>query len=230
MDQKKIDRINELARKSKSVGLTEEEKAILEAKDFVDRLCFSYNGLIEWLVEYEDYTQETAKYAADNCGADWQEVALRAAKEMLSEQPDNYKGYYSREGMRYYLSEIKDFTKEEAAYAADNCGADWMEQARLQAQHTVDDEEGMGYSERGLSLYLRSKADQGGCGFTTEEAAYAMEHIKVDWKQEAVKRAAFILEYGSTSYSKAQMVYDLVNYEWFTDEEAAYGAEKNGLK
>lgn len=40
---------------------------------------FSYTGLIEQL-EYEQYSHDDAVYAADNCGADWNEQAAKKHK------------------------------------------------------------------------------------------------------------------------------------------------------
>lgn len=45
-------------------------------------MAFSYEGLIEQL-EYEGYSNSEAKYAADNCGADWYEQAVKCAENYL---------------------------------------------------------------------------------------------------------------------------------------------------
>lgn len=47
-----------------------EKNAKKKAKDYVDLMAFSYNGLIKQL-EFENFTHEEAVYGADNCGADW---------------------------------------------------------------------------------------------------------------------------------------------------------------
>lgn len=47
------------------------------------------------------------------------ENALRSAKERLRSSPYSYRGLIEE------LKELDEFTAEEAAYGADNCGADW---------------------------------------------------------------------------------------------------------
>ena len=57
--------------------------ALLSAKAYLSFTAFSYDGLIEQL-EYEKYSNEDAVYAADNCGADWNEQALQSALSRAS--------------------------------------------------------------------------------------------------------------------------------------------------
>ena len=56
-----------------------EKNALRSAKNYLSIMAFSYSGLIRQL-EFEKYTTEEATYAADNCGADWNEQALKKAK------------------------------------------------------------------------------------------------------------------------------------------------------
>ena len=55
MEQSRIDRINELARKAKSVGLTDEEKAERDVlrREYVDAVLGSLRGLLDntWVVD-----------------------------------------------------------------------------------------------------------------------------------------------------------------------------------
>lgn len=65
-----------------------------------------------------------------------------------------------------------------------------------------------------------------GCGFTAEEAQYAVDNVKVDWKENALKTAKAAHE--ERSSSKASM-YDrltlkMFDYE-FTPEEAQYAVD-----
>ncbi len=53
-----------------------QRNALSSAKSYLSVMAFSYEGLIEQL-EYEGYSNSEAKYAADNCGADWYEQAVR---------------------------------------------------------------------------------------------------------------------------------------------------------
>lgn len=107
------------------------DKALEEAGDCLRYTAYSYEGLIEELVEYHNFTESAATYAADNCGADWNEQAVQAAKSKLKY------GNYSLEGMKDELVR-DDFSKEEAAYGAENCGADWYEQAAQAAKDYSD--------------------------------------------------------------------------------------------
>ena len=59
--------------------------------------------------EIADQADALAEYGADNCGADWKESAVKAAKS---------KQEYSRGTMINLLKNL-GFTDEEAAYAAD---------------------------------------------------------------------------------------------------------------
>ena len=91
-----------------------EKNAKKKAKDYVDLMAFSYNGLIKQL-EFENFTHEEAVYGADNCGADWKEEAVEKAK--------NYLDMYgmSRQGLKDQLL-FEEFTDEEAEYAISQVG------------------------------------------------------------------------------------------------------------
>jgi hypothetical protein len=62
--------------------------------------------------------------------------------------------------------------------------------------------------------------------FTEAEASYAIKNCGADWKEQAVKKAK---EYTSTITTKDDMIKKLKE-DGFTDEQAQYGAEQNGLK
>ena len=61
---------------------TAQRNALKSANNYLDLQAFSYNGLVEQL-EYEKYSHEDAVYAADNCGADWNEQAAKKAKSYM---------------------------------------------------------------------------------------------------------------------------------------------------
>ncbi|MBE6609261.1 MAG: DUF896 domain-containing protein [Ruminococcaceae bacterium] len=64
MDQKKVDRINYLARKSKSEGLTEEEKAEQQVlrKEYIEDYRRSLRGILDnTVIQRPDGTKEKLK-------------------------------------------------------------------------------------------------------------------------------------------------------------------------
>ena len=73
-------------------------------------MAFSHDGLIKQL-EYEGYSTEDATYAADHCGADWNEQAAKSAKNYLSAMS------FSRSGLIQQL-EYEGFTASQAEYGA----------------------------------------------------------------------------------------------------------------
>lgn len=136
--------------------------------------------------------------------------ALKKAKSYLS-----FTGF-SYTGLIWQL-EYEGFTTEEATYAADNCGADWYEQAEKKAKSYL---EISAFSQKGLIEQLEYE------GFTTSEAAQAVANCGADWYEQAVKKAASYLEL--SAFSRSGLIDQLV-YEGFTNEQAAHGATENGL-
>lgn len=91
-----------------------EADALSRAKEYLSVMAFSYSGLVEQL-EYEGYSNAEATYAADNCGADWNEQAAAKAEEYLSVMS------FSRSGLIEQL-EYEGFTTEQAEYGATAVG------------------------------------------------------------------------------------------------------------
>ena len=90
------------------------QNALKKAKDYLEIMPFSYEGLIEQL-EYEHYPHEDAVYAADNCGADWNEQAARKARDYIDMMA------FSRERLIEQL-EYEGFTHEQAVYGVTAVG------------------------------------------------------------------------------------------------------------
>lgn len=76
--------------------------------------AFSYTGLIDQL-EYEEYSHEEAVFAADHCGADWNEQAAKCAESYLEYSA------FSKSRLIAQL-EYEGFTHEEAVYGAEKNG------------------------------------------------------------------------------------------------------------
>ncbi len=93
---------------------TGQANALKQAKSYLDFSAFSYSGLISQL-EYEQYSHEDAVFAADNCGADWNEQAVEKAKSYLEFSS------FSRDGLIEQL-EYEGFTHEQAVYGAEANG------------------------------------------------------------------------------------------------------------
>lgn len=85
--------------------------------------------------------------------------ALKAAKNYLSVMA------FSRDGLYKQLL-FEEYTESEAAYAVDNCGADWNEQAAKCAKNYLDT---MAFSRDGLIRQLEYE------GFTNAQAVYGAE-------------------------------------------------------
>lgn len=91
-----------------------QKNALGSAKSYLELMAFSHDGLVEQL-ESEQYTHDEAVFAADNCGADWNEQAAKAAASYLDLMS------FSRDGLIEQL-EFDGFTAEQADYGATQNG------------------------------------------------------------------------------------------------------------
>lgn len=132
--------------------------ALDSAKSYLSFTAFSYEGLIDQL-EFEGYTTEDATYAAENCGANWNEQALKKAKSYLDSTAFSYTGLIDQ-------LEYEGFTSEQATYGVDQCGADWNEQAVKKAESYLS---WSSFSKEELIGQLEYE------GFTHEQAVYGVE-------------------------------------------------------
>lgn len=144
--------------KTEPAMTNEQRNALRKAEDYLDYSPFSHDGLIHQL-EYEGYSTEDATFAADNCGADWNEQALMDAKDYLDYSAFSYKGLIRQ-------LEYEKYTTEQATYGADNCGADWNEQAAKKAKEYLD------YSAFSRSKLIDQLVYE---GFTKDQAVYGVE-------------------------------------------------------
>ena len=137
---------------------TGKEGALASAESYLNSAAFSYDGLVEQL-EYTGFSSSEAKYAADNCGADWKEQALREAKSYLHSSAFSYSGLIEQ-------LEYSGFTLEEAKYGADHCGANWKEQASKMAASYL---KSLSFTRTRLIEQLEYS------GFTHEQAVYGAD-------------------------------------------------------
>ena len=137
-----------------------QKNALKSALSYLDFSAFSHSGLIGQL-EFEGYTTEEATFAADNCGADWNEQALKSALSYLDYSAFSYTGLIDQ-------LEYEGYTNEQAVYGADNCGADWNEQAAKTAESYL---EYSSFSRAELIDQLEYE------GYTPEQAEYAVTQV-----------------------------------------------------
>lgn len=97
------------AGKDKKQDMTTGQKnALSAAEGYLAYTSFSHSGLIEQL-KFEGYSSEEAKFAADNCGADWNQQAIMKAAEYMAFSD------FSRSGLVDQLK-YEGFTAEQAEY------------------------------------------------------------------------------------------------------------------
>lgn len=104
----------EAKRKALESASIEQKNALNKGKDYLAFTAFSYTGLISQL-EYEGFSTESATYAADNCGADWNEQAAKKAHDYLDFSS------FSRDGLIDQLL-YEGFTQEQAEYGVSSVG------------------------------------------------------------------------------------------------------------
>lgn len=91
-------------------SLSSQEEAISSAKNHLEHSIYSRESLYLELL-YEGYTEADAEYAADHCGADWNEQAAKRAKKYTGTRTLPEEELISR-------LEYEGFTHEQAVYGA----------------------------------------------------------------------------------------------------------------
>lgn len=135
-----------------------QRSAVSKAKEYLDIMAFSHDGLVDQL-EFEGFSTADATYGADHCGADWNAQALAKAKSYLDIKAFSYSGLIDQ-------LEFDQYTTAQATYGADNCGADWNEQAAKAAASYLAL---MSFSRDRLIGQLEFD------GFTHDQAVYGAE-------------------------------------------------------
>lgn len=140
-----------------------------------------------------------------------QKNVMKRAKDYLSLMAFSYTGLIEQ-------LEYEQFSHEDAVWAADNCNADWSEQALLKAKDYLDT---MAFSYTGLISQLEYE------GFTSEQATYGADNCGADWFKQAELKAKDYLD--TMAFSRAGLI-DQLEYEGFTTEQATHGVDATGLK
>ena len=190
---------------------------------------FSRAALIDLLVTDDELSLSEEEVAAavdayvERTGLDWNEQALAAVKDLL------VYNHMSYDRVKFDLVQYYSFTEDEATYAADNCGADWNEQAVLTIEEIYQLNGGSSapFSPGEVITLLTSPvSDEGGIGFTDEQAAYAVEHMDIDWNAEAVRQAEFMVAnpdmYGTVTRA---VISDVLESGLFTSEQIDFAIE-----
>lgn len=136
--------------------------------------------------------------------------ALKSAKNYVSLMNFSYSGLIDQ-------LEFEGYSSEDATWAADNCGADWYEEALGSAKSYVNL---MAFSYSGLIDQLEYE------GYTAEQASYGADNCGADWFAEAAEAAQNYLNV--MSFSRSGLISQL-EYEGFTAEQAEYGVSTTGL-
>ena len=139
---------------------------------------------------------------------------------LLSSIGLNVRQYFSKEKtikeFKEYIASGEGFSEEDAAYGAENCGADWNEQAVNKAKDYLNT---MAFSEKGLTDQLKHE------GFTEDEAAYGVKNCEADWNEQCEKKAQ---EYINTMSMSEDGLRDQLAYEGFSDEQIEKGLAAAG--
>ena len=136
------------------------DAALEEAKRFTTHASYSYQGLIDFLME-RGFTEEEAKYGVDNCEADWTDQAYKQATTLLKSSP------YSKKGLAKALEE-KKFTSLEAEYGANAVETSWQVQAYKAAKAKI---ESTPMEAEELTDWLNEQ------GYEAEEVEFAVSNI-----------------------------------------------------
>ncbi len=98
----------------KAEATISEMNALKSGRAYIDIMPMSRSGLIKQLL-FEGYSNSDAEYAANNCGANWNEQAARSAKNYLDIMS------FSRQGLVDQLI-FDGFTKTQAEYGVKQNG------------------------------------------------------------------------------------------------------------
>lgn len=153
----------------------------------------------------DDY--ETDKGRNSEFASSGEKNALETAKSYLRYSAFSYEGLIDQ-------LEYEGYSYSEAKYGADNCGADWYDQALKCAESYL---KYSAFSKSGLVDQLEYE------GFTSDQASYGVEGCGANWYEQAVKCAESYLKY--SSFSRSALINQL-EYEGFTYDQAVYGVDQ----
>jgi hypothetical protein len=109
----------------------------------------------------EEIQKETIEEKKSDKATLGEKNAVKSALNYLSFAPFSYSGLVSQ-------LEFEGYTREEAVYGVNQCGADWNKQAALSAKHYLSF---MSFSREGLIAQLEFE------GFTRQQAEYGVQAV-----------------------------------------------------
>ena len=138
-----------------------------------------------------------------------QSNALKKAKQYIESSAFSYQGLVEQ-------LEFEGYEHADAVYGAENCGADWQEQANKKAKQYLHSS---AFSYNGLIEQLEFE------GFPAEAAKKAVDECGADWFNQAAQKAKQYLN--SSAFSRDGLIEQL-EFEGFSYEQAVYGVESVG--
>lgn len=154
----------------------------------------------------EPITEKPAPNSNETLG---QKNALKSAKSYVEFSGFSYQGLIEQ-------LEYEKYSHEEAVYGADNCGANWNDEALESAKSYIDYS---GFSYQRLLEQLEHEK------FTHEQAIYGADNCGADWFQEAAECAESYINF--SLFSREELL-DQLLYDGFTQEQAEYGVRSVG--
>lgn len=207
------------------------ETELDEMKNGAPRLLEQINAAYDdqdWQKVVDLYNQLHEKFAGSSQDKEASEKYLGKAKEEIEkaeaekkkaeeekkaqEEAERKKKEEEEEAARKKKEEEEAKAKAEAEEAAKRSTAqkNAIKQAESYLRFTA-------FSRQGLIEQLEYE------GYSNEDATYAVDHIEVDWNEQAYEKAKDYLDF--SSFSEADLIGQL-EYEGFTPDQAAYGAGK----
>jgi hypothetical protein len=93
-----------------------QEQAARSARQYLNVMGFSRDGLVRQLVSFDGYSQGDAAAAVDSLGVDWNEQAARSAQQYLDVMG------FSRSGLVDQLVSFDGYTRAQAEFGASAVG------------------------------------------------------------------------------------------------------------
>ena len=203
--------------------------------------AFSRVGLIKQLSSKwgEGYSKANATWAVNHVKVNWDEQAYKAAKQYLDSSP------FSRSGLIQQLASSagEGFTHAQAVYGANKAlsgsggsssgassgsgGSSGSTAGQSNALKSAEQYlSQQAFSRTGLINQLSSKFGE---GYKKADAIWAVDHVKVNWNEQAYKAAKQYLDMGG--FSRSGLIEQLESSagEGFTHAQAVYGVNKAGL-